>query len=299
MSEKLPITVLVQTKNEELGIAKCLSALGDFSEIIVVDSNSTDRTSTIAESMGVSVVNFTWNGEYPKKKQWQLDNVPTKNSWILFLDADEFPTDALILELNNRREELAALTFSAYDVPLEYVFAGQPLRYGHRVVKRCLLDRQRCKFPTIDDLGAPGMGELEGHYQPVANGSTTLLDSRLLHDDQDPVATWFERHNRYSGWEAYLRTNPTTNIEAAKLRSRQGQIFDRAPFKPLVFFLFAYLARRGFLDGRAGFDYAFALSSYYWQIGLKVRELERIKRQKSTPADSTVGDSRQGMKRNV
>jgi hypothetical protein len=153
--------------------------------------------------------------------------------------------------------------------------------HGHRVVKRCLLDRRRCRFDEIDDLSAPGMGELEGHYQPVADGRTTVLRSRLLHDDQDPVRTWFDRHNRYSDWEAYLRTNPAIKSQAARRRSAQGRLFDLVPFKPLAFFVYAYFVKSGFLDGRPGLDYALALSSYYWQIDLKVRELKR--KQLSTP----------------
>lgn len=275
MSEKLPITVLVQTKNEENGIAKCLAALHDFAEVIVVDSNSADRTPEIARAGGAEVVNFSWDGKYPKKKQWQLDNVKTKHDWVLFIDADEFASEALVSELRSRRRELAERKYSAYDVPLEYVFAGKALKHGHRVVKRCLLDKSQCSFPTIDDLDAPGMGELEGHYQPAAHGRTASLRSRLLHDDQDPVRTWFDRHNRYSDWEAYLRANPRIKNETAKRRSKQGRIFDRTPFKPLAFFVFSYFVKGGFLDGQAGFDYAFALSAYYWQIELKVRELDR------------------------
>lgn len=275
MTEKLPISILVQTKNEEVGIAKCLSALSDFSEVIVVDSNSTDRTKLIAESMGATVVNFTWNESYPKKKQWQIDNVPTVHRWIMFIDADEFPSADLVAELRKRRDEILEYKFAAYDVPLEYVFSGKALRHGHRVVKRCLIDRTKCNFPVIDDLEAPGMGELEGHYQPIAHGTTSRLAALLRHDDQDPVRSWFDRHNRYSDWEAYLRTNPAIQHEAARRRSRQGRFFDAIPFKPAAFFIFAYILKGGLLDGRAGFDYAFALSAYYWQIGLKVREIKR------------------------
>lgn len=280
MRDQLPITALVQTKNEEVGIAKCLEALSDFSEVIVVDSNSKDRTQDIAKSMGVSVVNFTWNQKYPKKKQWQIDNLATKNRWVLFIDADEFPSQELIEELRGRQEEMHALKYAAYDIPLEYVFAGRVLKHGHRVVKRCLVDSLRCQFPEIDDLDAPGMGELEGHYQPTARGPIDRLTARLQHHDQDPVRTWFDRHNRYSDWEAFLRTNSTVKSQAAARRSRQGRIFDSVPCKPLVFFLYAFVVKAGFLDGRPGFDYAFALSTYYWQIGLKVRELEAVRNTK-------------------
>ncbi|QTG79514.1 glycosyltransferase family 2 protein [Arthrobacter crystallopoietes] len=275
MTKKLPISVLVQTKNEERGIADCLSGLSDFAEIIVVDSNSTDNTVGIVRELGFAVENFDWDGRYPKKKQWQLDNLVTKYKWILFIDADETPTNELVSELWKRCDELESGRFSAYDIELDYVFAGKQLQYGHRVVKRALVQRGEVSFPVINDLNAPGMGELEGHYQPVSKGDVAALKGRIRHDDKDPVHTWFERHNKYSEWEAYLRTHPSVKKDAAARRSVQGRLFDKVPLKPLVFFLYAYLIRGGFRDGRAGFDYAFALSSYYWQIGMKVRELER------------------------
>lgn len=272
---KLAISVLVQTKNEEVGIAACLDGLRSFEEVLVVDSNSTDRTVDIARSCGAEVVNFTWNGAYPKKKQWQLENVATKNEWILFIDADEVPTDDLVSELQERRDEMQSNVHAAYDVPIEYVFAGRALAHGHTVIKRALVRRDRVNYPEIDDLRAPGMGELEGHYQPEAAGSTARLSGKIRHEDKDPVRTWFDRHNKYSDWEAYLRTHPAAKKSAAKRRSLQGRIFDKAPAKPLLFFLYSFIYKQGFRDGRPGFDYAFALSSYYWQIELKVREIRR------------------------
>lgn len=274
MSDLLPISVLVQTKNEEIGIATCLEGLSDFSEVIVVDSNSIDKTKDIVREFGHTVVNFTWNGAYPKKKQWQLDNVETKYRWILYMDADETPSEDLIGELRNI-DFTKSNDMAAYEIPLEYVFSGRSLKYGHRVVKRALVHKDRVNFPVIKDLEAPGMGELEGHYQPTSHGRVGRLIGKILHDDKDPVRTWFDRHNRYSDWEAFLRVNSQTKKSIAMNRSRQGNVFDRVPFKPLAFFIYGYVIRQGFRDGHAGFDYAFALSTYYWQIGLKTAELRR------------------------
>lgn len=270
-SSKVPVTVLVQTKNEEIGIEHCLRNLHFFDEIIVVDSNSTDRTKAICHELGIKVVNFTWTGTYPKKKQWQLDNLTLRNDWVLFLDADETPSDRLIESIRAAFREMPP-SLAACDIELDYVFAGRQLRYGHRVVKRALVNRHKVHFPEIDDLAAPGMGELEGHYQPEAAGAVMKIPGRILHDDKDPVRTWFDRHNRYSDWEAYLRTRPEAKEAARKRRSLQGRLFDAVPCKPLVFFIYSYILRSGHRDGRAGFDYAVALSTYYWQIGLKVRE---------------------------
>ena len=222
--------------------------------------------------MGVQVIDFSWNGRYPKKKQWQLDNVNTKNEWILFIDADEYPTAELVEELQQFFSDERVNQFAAFDISLNYRFAGTVLKHGHTVVKRCLVQKSLVDFPEMNDLDAPGMGELEGHYQPSARGRVGKLRGRILH--HDPVRSWFDRHNKYSDWEAHLHTHPSARRQTRKARSLQGRFFDRLPFKPVVFFVYSYVIRLGFADGRAGFDYALALSFYYWQIQLKVRELK-------------------------
>lgn len=271
---KLPIAVIVLAKNEEAQIGTTLGALEQFAEVTVVDSHSEDRTVEIATAHGARVLQFVWDGAYPKKKQWSLDNVPTDLDWILLLDADETPTDRLISELREVAEA-TALDVDAFDVPLRYRFAGTVLRHGHRVSKRSLLRAGHCRFPDVGDQDLPGIREVEGHYQPEVRGKIGRLTGSILHDDRDPLASWFDRHNRYSDWEAHLRLRRELRATIASSRSAQGRLFDRVPFKPGAFFIYSYVMRGGFLDGRAGFDYAFALSTYYWQIGLKARELRR------------------------
>ena len=272
----LPISIAVQTLNEEAAIAECLRSVASFDDVWVIDSGSTDRTVEIATEMGAHVVDFRWNQEYPKKKQWQLDNVDFGHDWVLFLDADERVPAEMVAELRAKRHLLEAPDVAAFDIVLLYFFADRPLRHGHRVSKRSLVHRRRVSYPVVDDLGAPGMGELEGHYQPDAHGEVHWLESELIHYDPDPVATWFTRHNKYSDWEAYLATHQAGQVN--EHRSSQGQVFRKVPLKPLAFFTYSYLARGGFLDGRAGFDYAMANSFYYWQIGVKTRERRRHSR---------------------
>ncbi|MFF7676253.1 glycosyltransferase family 2 protein [Actinacidiphila glaucinigra] len=272
LESRIPVVVAIPTKNEAENIAATVgSVIGHFEAVVVVDSDSTDDTRAIAESLGAQVVPYTWDGKYPKKKQWCLDNVHPDIPWLLFLDGDEVPTPELIDELREVFARQPVLP-AAFDIPLLYWFAGRPLRRGYTVVKRSLLDRTRVSYPEVDDLGAPGMGEQEGHYQPRADGPVGQLRGRIEHRDLDPVRTWFERHNRYSDWEAWLEHHPGAKEQVRGLKTRQGRIFQRVPFKPLLFFGYTYLARRGFLDGRAGLDYALALSFYRWQIGVKTRE---------------------------
>lgn len=268
----IPASVVILTKNESANIATTIASVTSFDEVIVVDSGSSDDTASIAKNAGARVVQFSWDGGYPKKKQWSLDHAGARNTWVLLLDADERPTPALVDEIA-KLFATGAPRVGAFDIDLLYRFSGQVLKHGHRVTKRSLLDRTVARFPDVDDLDAPGIREVEGHYQPQTPRGVGHLTGSILHDDRDPVSTWFDRHNRYSDWEAHLNLNRSKKRRIAGFRSARGKLFDTVPFKPGAFFVYAYLARAGFLDGRAGFDYAFALSHYYWQIGLKTREL--------------------------
>ena len=274
----LPIAVIIPTKNEAANITGAVrSVIRHAASVTVVDSASTDDTRQLAEKAGAEVVDYTWDGRYPKKKQWCLDHVRTETDWVLFLDGDETPSPALLAELYRIFGDGRRVRPAAFDIPLGYWFAGRRLRHGHTIVKRALVDRTRARFPEPDDLDAPGMGEQEGHYQPLAD-PVYRLRAPIEHRDLDPVRTWFERHNRYSDWEAWLEAHPEVREQIRRAKTRQGQLFHRAPLKPLLAFGYAYLFRLGFLDGRAGLDYALAMSFYRWQIGLKARELAAAER---------------------
>jgi glycosyltransferase involved in cell wall biosynthesis len=267
MERAAHVAVVIPTKNEQRNIAETIMrAQKHFSRIVVVDSASTDDTVAIARELGATVVAYEWDGKYPKKKQWCLDNVAPDCPWVLFLDGDEQLSDELAQEIVAAADTSRA---HAWDVELTYTFLGRALQHGYVVRKRVLLHRATCRYPAVDDLAAPGMGEQEGHYQPIVEGPVGTLTRRLLHHDQDPVTSWFARHNRYSDWEAWLHRHPDVRATVRSLKTRQGRLFDRLPFKSVLFFLYCYLVKQGFRDGRAGFHYALALSFYRWQIHLK------------------------------
>jgi glycosyltransferase involved in cell wall biosynthesis len=274
-TNKIQVTAVILTKDEETALPACLDGLVAFEQVIVVDSASADHTVQIANEWGAEVVQFSWNRKYPKKKQWALQHPAIRHDWVLLLDADEIVRESLAEEI---RAVTSGESLGGFDIPLEYHFGGRALRHGHRVTKRSLLNRNFAAFPDVGDLDAPGITEVEGHYQPrVTANSVGRLKSRLVHLDPDPLSSWVSRHNKYSEWEAFLVANPDVGSRVRESRSRQGQVFDRIPAKPLVFFAYSYFLRLGLLDGRQGFDYAFALSFYYWLIRAKVREGGRIR----------------------
>lgn len=264
------MSAVVFTKNEIANLDECLNCLNNFSEIVVVDSCSTDGTQDRARSLGARLINFNWNGEYPKKRQWSIDSIDFANNWILFVDADERVSLDLVEEIRNFLD--SNLNYSAGSIPVDYFFAGKRLKYGQKVRKVALLKLNHASFKTVDDLHAVGMGELEGHYQPTIHGKVKRFKSPILHNDVDSISTWMNRHVNYAKWEAHLLSNKSAKDSVDSAKGFLPSLFHRLPFRPLVFFLYSYLFRFGFLDGRSGFDYAFAKSWYYWLSDVIARE---------------------------
>lgn len=272
----IPVSVIIMTKNEVANIGPCISSVARAREVFVVDSGSTDGTQAAAAELGATVVDFAWNGKYPKKKQWCLENLPFTQDWVLYVDADERVTAPLAQEIADALNQAPAA--SGYFVGLDYVWEGRVLRHGDRVWKLALFRRDQGRFVEWRDLDVKNMWEVEGHYQPVVDGPTERLASPLMHDDHDALFDWFERHNRYSDWEARIRHSEVVQGRAETqtgLRGLAKRIFVRLPARPLAWFIYSYLVRSGWRDGREGFSFAVAKSFYQWQIAIKERELAR------------------------
>jgi glycosyltransferase involved in cell wall biosynthesis len=269
----IPVSVVVMTKDEELNLAKCLRSVASFGEVFVVDSHSTDRTVEIAEAHGARVAEFTWNGGYPKKKQWALENLPFSYDWVFYVDADEEVTGGLAVEI---AATIEAPRHAGYFVFLDYRFLGRLLRHGHRMRKLVLFERRKGRFEPKDDLAAANMWEVEGHYQPRVDGAVGTLRAPLVHDDHATLYHFFERHNRYSEWEATVSRPDGRHYLDARVVLKSA--FEAVPFRAVAFFLYSFVWRGGFLDGRPGFHYAVAKAFYYWQVGVKSREQRLVSR---------------------
>src|SRR5882724_9281279 len=100
-SPLLPVSVIVPVRNEAHNLPRCLESLRGAGEIYVVDSQSSDETAEIARSFGAKVVQFHYQGGWPKKRQWAIDTLPLAYDWIFLLDADEALTPELADEIRD------------------------------------------------------------------------------------------------------------------------------------------------------------------------------------------------------
>lgn len=264
----LPVSVLVTTRNEAACLARCLASLSAFGEVVVIDSGSKDDTARIAQSFGVRVVPFAWNGQYPKKRQWCLDQLALAHEWIFFVDADEAVPPALSAEI---ADILQAPAHDGYFVDGLYVVEGRVLRHGLRNSKLALFKRNAFAFPVVNDLDIPGMGEMEGHYQPVplTGGTTGRLQSPMLHYAYESGESWEKRHERYAAWEAGMNARGAWPVDPVPARQRLKEIFRVLPCRGLIAFAHSYIYKRGFLEGAAGFMLARDRFRYYTLVARK------------------------------
>lgn len=269
-ASKIPVSVIVVTKNEEARIAQCLGALSSFDEVVVVDSDSDDATCDVARDSGVRVESFFWDGMYPKKRQWCLNHLTLAHDWVFFVDADEVVTAEAkdsIAALFDGEEPCAAGFF----IRANYIWQGEMLRHGLKNSKLVLFDRRRVEFPLVDDLGLNGMGEIEGHYQPVLKAEYAadvidVLDVPMQHDACGDINAWNERHERYAVWEAGMNARSAWSQDPVPWRELLKRVFRAMPMRDVAAFLHCYILKLGFLDGLAGFDFACSRARYYRMI---------------------------------
>jgi glycosyltransferase involved in cell wall biosynthesis len=287
LPEQVPVSVLIPAKDEELNLPACLESVSRAGEIFLVDSQSSDRTVEIAENFGAKVVQFDFNGRWPKKKNWSLENLLFRYEWVLIVDCDERITPELWDEIALAIEDS---NYSGYYLNRKVFFLGQWIRYGGRYPdwNLRLFKYQLGRYENLKTEDIPNTGDNEVHEHVLLQGKVGYLKNDMLHIDFRDIYHWLERHNRYSNWEArvyynFLSDGDTSGTVSPNLFGNAIQrkrflkkIWVRLPLKPLLRFLLNYIFRLGFLDGKAGYIYARLLSQYEYQIGVKLYELRRF-----------------------
>ncbi len=278
-SGKIPVSVIVPVKNESLNLRACLDHLRWADEVFVVDSRSNDSTVEIAEDWGACVVQFEFNGVFPKKKNWAIANLPFRNEWILIVDADEHIPDEL------SREIAAAVTrpeIDGYFVNRRFFFLGKWIRHCgfYPSWNMRLFRHQKGRYERIEAPCA-NSGDNEVHEHVVLTGRVDSLHHDMLHYAYPSINSWVEKHNRYSDWEAHVaRTlrghcSDESAIGTALRRKRMlKRLYLKLPLRFPLRFLYAYVFRLGFLDGRPGFILSVLLSFYDFLAWAKCHELQ-------------------------
>lgn len=233
MSESLPLTLVVITKNAGEQFKKCLESTDWIPNKIVVDSGSSDQTVEIARSFGVEVFHQDWLGFGPQK-QFAIEKAPT--DWVLCLDADEFLSDELKESIQKLFKEESLL--DAYKFPRSNKFLGRFLKHGEGYPDWSLRLFNKTKARWSNDLV---------HEKVVAiNGNLSIgkLSGDLMHESGESISRYIEKQNRYTDIQAELMISKGKKVSITNI-----------VVSPMIRFIKFYIVKAGFLDGIAGFSH--------------------------------------------
>lgn len=280
MTSRVPVSVLVPIKNEAEILERCLNSVKWADEIFVVDSQSTDQSAEISQRHGANVVQFHFNGTWPKKKNWALENLPLKNEWILILDADEVLPPEAASEIANAIANPGKI--AGYWINRRFFFLGRWLRHSYYPNWNLRLFRHALGRYEQLTTAETNSGDNEVHEHVVVQGPTTKLQCEMDHYAFPSVDVFIEKHNRYSNWEARVSADKflpgsSGGLSSAPVgrRRRLKLLSQRLPFRPLLRFLYIYIWQKGFLDGRDGYYFARLHAVYEFLSVAKTYELRR------------------------
>lgn len=245
------LTALIPTGNEEHNIIEVLKSVSFADEILVVDSFSTDRTVELARPLATRIVQREYINS-ASQKNWAIPQAA--HEWILIVDADERVTPELREEIQSLLKQ-DNLPYVAYDIYLNEHFMGQRMHYsslqGNKATRFFM--RDKCRYE-----------EKHVHADIIADGAIGVLKGKLNHNTYRDFDAFIAKLNRYAWWQARDYEKRTGKITAVHV-----------VLKPFFRFLKHYVIRLGFLDGFAGFAYAYVQSYAVMTRYLKLWLLRR------------------------
>jgi len=271
----LDLTIAIPARNEERNLPDCLAAIGNgfAREVVLLDSQSTDRTREIAEAAGVRVLDFQWDGKFPKKRNWFLRNHPPATAWVLFLDADEYVTDAFKREV---RKALAAPDEVGFWLNYTVYFLGRELHGGYPLRKLALFRVEAGEYERIDEEQWSRL-DMEVHEHPVLSGKVGVIRAKIDHQDFRGVSHYVAKHNEYSSWEAARYLGNLRNVAKQARwtwKQRVKYTLMRSPCIGIAYFLGSYCVMGGWRDGARGLAFTILKMAYFTQVYCKICEQE-------------------------
>lgn len=232
------LSVAIITLNEEQNLARTLASVAWADEIVVVDSGSTDHTLEIARSYNAQVIERAWPG-FAAQKNFAI--AQCTGDWILTLDADE----ELSPELQQQMRLVLASNppTDAFYLKRRNLFLGRWIRRGsfYPDAKLRLFRRRAASFDTT-----PMFEERPVHEVIAFNGAAGTLDYDLIHHAYPTLSTYIEHMDRYSSLGAEIL------VQKGRVSRSPLAFFTRIFLVPQLGFVWNYIFRGGFLDGREG-----------------------------------------------
>ncbi len=269
------ISVVLLTFNSSASIQRTLDRVREISDDIhAVDSFSKDDTVDVLTRNGVHVTQRPFKN-YADQRNWAIDNLPLKYGWQIHVDADEELEPQLIAAI--KALDLTNIDADGFIIGRKIVFLGKVLRFGG-IAKTWHYRLFRTGYGRCEDR------LYDQHF--VGSGRTRTIDAFMLDHQEDTIAEWTARHNRWSDMEAAEATGTSGTADGQvqanfggnrieRARANKG-LYYRSPLflRALVYFLFRYIILLGFADGKAGLIYN-VLQGFWFRFLVDAKIYER------------------------
>jgi glycosyltransferase involved in cell wall biosynthesis len=274
------ISAIILTFNEEQHIERCINSLKSIvDEIFIVDSYSTDRTIELAENLGAKIFQNKWENNHSKQFNWGLQNLPIKTEWVFRLDADEYLTEELIEEINQKLPNMAS-EISGIVFERKMYFLNVLMEKG--MLKMNILRLFRNGHGVCEDRW------MDEHIV-LNQGKTTLFENYFVDHNLNSLGWWIQKHNSYSIKEAVELIDLELNIfnkndssfilsEDAEEKRVKKKRYAKMPlfWRSFIYFMYRYLFKLGFAQGKQGFLWHFLQGWWYRTlVDAKVYEIRK------------------------
>ncbi|MDD2752164.1 MAG: glycosyltransferase family 2 protein [Candidatus Omnitrophica bacterium] len=280
---KMPISVIILTYNEEKNIRECLESVRPWAdEIFIVDSASTDRTLEISRAYTDKIFTHTFENQ-ARQFNWALENLALRSDWVMRLDADERVSPELAVELLEKLPGLGE-NVSGLRMKRKVFFMGRWIKHGGY-------------YPTwLLRIWRKGKGRYEERWMDehvkIKEGEILSLKNDIVDDNEKGLHWWTNKHNAYATRDAIDMLNlkynffPSDSLNRTLFLSQEQEkrwlkenIYVRMPlfFRAFLYFVYRYFIKFGFLDGKEGLIWHF-LQGYWYRFLIDAKIYEIFKK---------------------
>lgn len=276
----MKLTVIILTKDEEIHLARALASVEAIAtNCVVVDSGSSDDTVQIARSTGAKVLVNPFVTQ-AQQFNWALDQLPGNTDWVLRLDADEIVTESFAKEIQEKLGRLAP-EIAGVHCSRRMNFLGEPVKRGGlfpvRLIRLFRFGRGRSEDRWMDE-----------HI--LVDGPVAEFSGEIVDDNLNSLTWWIAKHNSYASREvvelldleySFMGRDPSTSLQSGRQagikRCLKEKVYARLPggLRAFLYFLYRYIIRLGFLDGKEGT--AFHVLQGFWYRYLVDAKLHEVK----------------------
>jgi len=273
------ISVIILTYNEEIHIKQAINSIKKISnDLIIVDSYSKDKTIQIAKKYNARIFKNKFINQ-SKQFNWALKNIKIKNDWILRLDADEYLSKELVLEIKKKLPKINLnKEINGICLIRKQFFLRKLIRFGGRG-KLIMLRLFRKNYGMCEN-------RIMDEHIMIKKGKILKFKNFFYDDNLNNLENFKEKHKKYAKREArqYLidqnnkrKLNFKYNTRTMIKKFLITNVYYKIPYQisSMLYFLIRYIVLLGFLDGINGLKYHYVQGFWYrYLVGKNITKLK-------------------------